>query len=347
MIVSCFDPSIGGGERHVDLLSREMVARGHKVTILTRAVGAEIPMPDGILTIRAQGRTKWSWSWNMLCWSIRNGRSVDVIHAHQSNSPLVVAAIAGRVLKIPVVCTVMSTWPELRWVGDSFRGFARRWLFKRVGLWLANNSDSRRVLSSYAPGKVASVCNGVDIEQFRPATSDRVGPPVVVFVGRLTIPKRVDWLLRAWQSVDDLGRLAIVGDGPMKETWRELALALGLKNVEFLGHRPDVPSILNEADAFALPSEREGMPYALLEAMACGLAVIASPVGAIPEILSSGNGLLADSQEEWRERLGLVLSDRVLRSRMGTAARDTVIRRFTIQKVVDEILDLYPRTERA
>lgn len=122
-----------------------------------------------------------------------------------------------------------------------------------------------------------------------------LGPatPVALCAARLVEQKRHDVLLRAWALTPPDAVLLLAGDGPYRERLEELAGTLGLGDrVRFLGARRDVPALLGAADVFTLSSDWEGLPVALLEAMAAERPVVATGVDGVVEVLRHGGGLI-------------------------------------------------------
>jgi len=191
--------------------------------------------------------------------------------------------------------------------------------------------------------KVRIIPNGVDTKKFHPGISGasirekyNLGNSVVVlFVGALTkwhAYKGVDVLLRAFstaiKSCDDL-KLLIVGEGTLRHDYVKLAMDLGIsENVVFTGSVPDdqLPMYYAACDIFVLPSKdsSEGFGLVLLEAMACGKAVIGSAVGGIPDVIDNGkNGILASPSdvEQLSDAICVLFSDSSLRNSLGFAGQ--------------------------
>lgn len=349
--ISSFRPLIGGGERQAEHLAQTLAQRGHGVTVLTRRVHPGWPREEllnGVRIVRVGGQNRWGYTVAMLVWIAQYWREIDVIHAHQSNSPLVVGALAAKLWNLPVVCTPMTWQPELRWVKRSSLGITRRWLFRGTR-WIAKSDEIARNLESYAPGLVYRIPNGVDTEAFRPAERGINTIPIAVFVGRLEPPKRLDILLTAWQRLVAPARLLVVGDGTLRRLLQEQAQKLGLHDVKFLGNCENVYEILREADVFVLPSEREGMPNVLLEAMSFGLACVASKVGAVPELLGGGVGMLVPPGDAnaLAGALGNLLSNPAMRAEMGRQARARVLERYSLSSVAEQVEGVYYRSIQA
>ncbi len=160
-----------------------------------------------------------------------------------------------------------------------------------------------------AEDRIHLLPNGVDTAAFqalpRAEARRRLGEPeqgrLLLFVGRLVPVKAVDVLLRAFARLDAGAtggvRLALVGDGPLRGRIEALGATLGLtERVRLLGQRPpeDVALWLNAADALVLSSLNEGCPNVVLEALACGTPVVASRVGAVPDLLDESCGVMCE-----------------------------------------------------
>ncbi|MBC8554277.1 MAG: glycosyltransferase [Candidatus Brocadiales bacterium] len=137
----------------------------------------------------------------------------------------------------------------------------------------------------------------------------------------------------------------LVGDGTIMGDMKQLCHNLKIeKNVIFAGERSDIPEMLSLIDIFVLPSIREGLPLAILEAMACGKPVIATNVGGVPEVVKNGiNGILVQPQdpEALHGAMKELLNDAGKRERMGRAGRDICAKGFSSRVMVDRIEELY------
>lgn len=171
----------------------------------------------------------------------------------------------------------------------------------------------------------------------------------VAFLGRLGTRKGVPELLSAAEILARRGsrvRVVAAGDGDA-EPWRRRVLEGSLNGlVDFPGWLSDreVNALLEQAAVFALPSHDEGKPVALLEAMAHGVACIATPVGGIPDVLKEGrNGLIVPvgDAEALADAIESLLSDQRLRERLGAAARKTIEDEYEVEKVVARLCNIY------
>lgn len=167
------------------------------------------------------------------------------------------------------------------------------------------------------------------------------------YTGRLVPIKRPETMLRALAIARDRGvpaRVAVVGDGELREEAEGLARDLGCSDwVHFLGYRRDLPRIAAASDAALLTSDNEGTPVALIEAAAAGRPAVATRVGGVPDIVLEGSGVVAPAGDEAALAAGmarLAESDEQRRL-MGSRARDHVSARYSAERLLDDIDDLY------
>jgi glycosyltransferase involved in cell wall biosynthesis len=206
------------------------------------------------------------------------------------------------------------------------------------------------------PDRVAVVHNGRDLRGYadaepaslREAFDVPTDAPLVGTVGRLVERKGGYDLLAAWprvrQAVPD-AHLVFVGDGVERDGLTDRARDLGIADsVHFAGTRDDVPAVLAALDCFVFPSHYEGLPGALLEAMAAGRPIVATDIEGSDELLVDGEcGLLVPphAPSGLADALVRVLTDRPLADRLGTAARERAFDRFSLPSMVDAFERFY------
>ncbi len=189
--------------------------------------------------------------------------------------------------------------------------------------------------------------NGVDVARFRTAQEEAADrPPTVVFVGRLERQKNLVTLIRAMSLLQSRPqpRLVVIGGGSLNNQLQAQAQRLGVC-AEFLGNVDHslLPSYLQSARAFVLPSLIEGHPKALLEAMACGLPCIVSDCEGNREMVTDGqNGLLfpVDDARALAAQIDRILSDHTLAHTLGVQARDLVVREYALNELLQREVDL-------
>ena len=144
----------------------------------------------------------------------------------------------------------------------------------------------------------------------------------------------------------------MVGDGPQREALEALARELAIaERVRFAGNQSDVAPWMRAFDLFCLPSyANEGVPQSLMQAMACGLAVISTPVSSIGEIVQDGDtGRLVAPQDSAALRAGIeaLLADPGARARLGANARSAALQRFGEERMVERMIDVFTVVARA
>jgi glycosyltransferase involved in cell wall biosynthesis len=203
--------------------------------------------------------------------------------------------------------------------------------------------------------QLALIPNGTDASRFQNVHAADLSPfgvasgrHVIVTVGRLERQKGIDRLLRAMP--DTFAKLPdhdllIVGDGPNRKMLTRLATALGIaERVHFAGWRDDLPAILRACDLFVLPSRWEGMPNALLEAMASGLPVVAADVEGVAEVLGDGADQQVVPASDCRTFVTQIVRwgrDPLSAKATGEQNRRIVSEHFSLDQMVRKYVDLY------
>ena len=202
------------------------------------------------------------------------------------------------------------------------------------------------------------VPNGIDTDRFRPgdraaarAELDLDESPLLLSVGRLNREKGMDLAIRALASLgaDGGARLVLVGSGEEEDSLRSLAAGSGVRDrARFAGQEPPerVATWMAAADVFLFPTLREeAAPLVLLQAMACGVPVVASGIGGITEVIgpSGGNGILIPPGDEQAlvAEVRALLADPGARERIGTAARARILAEYTLERMVERTVNVY------
>jgi glycosyltransferase involved in cell wall biosynthesis len=218
---------------------------------------------------------------------------------------------------------------------------------------LSSRIATSLIQSGFHPRSIILAPNGVDPLLYTGATTADAArrgdvTSTVVCVARYSHEKGLDVLLHAWRIVQSrvpAAQLILAGDGPMRLQLMALAEALGVSNsVEFAGLIRNVPALLSKADVFVLPSRYEGMPNALLEAMASGLPCVATCVSGSEDLIIDGvSGLLAPPEDPDRlaDALVTLLLDRAMAQTLAEAARARVTHAFSEETVTQTLIKLY------
>lgn len=273
----------------------------------------------------------------------------DLVHLHSSKAGTDgrLALLSSR-LRPPSIYTPHG-WPWLT-------GGRPAPLYRQVERQMARGADAivavsheeqamgARVLGPSGQ-KLRVIESGVDTTQFRPdgPTAAVRDAPVIVCAGRLTRAKGQSTLVRALTHLRHRDAvLVLVGDGEDEANLRSLVASLWLdERVEFVGHVPDTAPWLRAADVVAVPSRWDGMSLALLEAMACGAAIVATRVPGISALGDAGVVVAVDQPRELAAAIDGLMTDEGTRSRLGADARQRVVDSFDLDRSVDANLCLW------
>ncbi|HEX4207417.1 MAG TPA: glycosyltransferase family 4 protein [Ktedonobacteraceae bacterium] len=233
-------------------------------------------------------------------------------------------------------------------------------LLKRIGavmIVLSTRMQHYLQANGFALPGYELIPNGVDVTRFQPLQPITINDDRqqhVVCVSRLRYEKGIDILLQAWRIVHEGApgaRLIVVGDGPIQRQLERLADELRIRNsVEFTGRRDDIPQQLHRGCIGVLPSRWEGMPNALLEAMASGLACVATRVSGSEDLITHQvNGLLVAPEDyaQMAQALLTLLHDPTLTKRYGLAARRTVEQGYALEYVTSRYISIYQKISKA
>ena len=280
---------------------------------------------------------------------------VDVVHAHGYKADIYTAATWPHRAALVSTC---HNWPDSRL---AMRAYA---ILDRLALRCFDEVVTPSPVlvdilsnSGIRDGRISFVPNGVDVDLFREAKGTLreelgfAGSPLVGFVGRFVEAKGGHILIRAAKRVVEqmpTVQFVFAGAGPEAEAWRELAKQAGLeKQVHFIGVRNDMPAVYKSLDLVVLPSLNEAMPMCLLEAMAAGRTVVATRVGAVPQLVKSGeNGIIVEPGAENELAAGIlqILKNPALRQQMEASARQRVIEEYSSESMARHYLQLYRRS---
>lgn len=284
-------------------------------------------------------------------------KPIDVIHAHGALPCGHASALLSRHLGIPFVVTVHGL--------DAFNtcfqgGIPAKWrrqesifVYRTARIVICISEKVQQILRSGMPVGVSSavVHNGTDVDLFSPGSAALVPPEKeILIVGNLIASKGQELGLRAIGRIGTLfPRLEcqIIGEGPDRARLEALASQLGLgQRVRFLGRqsRAAVADAMRACSVFVLPSRNEGLGCVYLEAMACGKPVIACRGQGIDEIIKHGvNGWLipVDGLDELAQGISTLLQSADVSSRMGTAARETILNGLTLLDQAQRLANVY------
>lgn len=298
-ITAYYPPHLGGIERCAKSIAEQLAKDGHTVTVLTSNVGA-----GKRRTVR-HGNLSEVYLWGLevahtpiiptLPMALFRLDQNTVIHVHLSHifTELTVFLVAA-VRRMPYIAHYhMDVEPSGR-LGFLFNLYKRTLLpfVIRGAATVITLSDEQRnlVIKRYKarPANVIVIPNGID-DRFFDTAGPRIAKQVtdLLFVGRFALQKNIPRLLRALPLIQHRAHLHLVGDGEKRSDIERIIRELGLRNVTIHGRLDGdvLAEMYRKVDIFVLPSDKEGMPLAMLEAMATGLPIIGSDVLGIREFI--------------------------------------------------------------
>lgn len=279
-------------------------------------------------------------------------KEIDVLHAHNIG-PLIYAGAATRLIPMRRRPRIVYSDHNQLFSMNAARAGRVRWYLKMADQIVAVSVDLQRTLTERLhapPEKVVLLYNGVDARRFAAADRRKVrrelgigdGEFVVGSAATLIEHKGFGYFLDAAPAVlakAPGARFVIAGDGPLRAALEEKARTLGIAaRVAFLGHRNDIPDVISSFDVSVLPSVTEGLPLALLEALAVGNPIVCTRVGGCPEIVDEGvNGFLVPSRDS-AALAGSILrlyGDPALRAAMRERNQKKFNEQFTLSAMID------------
>jgi len=343
---------MGGQERLVVHLSRELAARGHQPAIVSLSPGGELLTDTGdvpvYFALRRDGADVGLVArLTRLLFALR----ADVVHTHNP-APLlhaIPAAVAGRVRRRVHTKHGANNYGRGLW--------AARTVVRALDALIAvspQTADIARAKERVPERRLHVVPNGIPLCDFHSDAAARnrvrreLGVPddafVVGSIGRLAPEKEYPRLVAATAPLlSNRFRLVIVGEGEARADIERAIPSSLAAYVTLTGTRRDVPALLAAFDLFALSSRTEGLPLAIPEAMASELPIVATAVGGLPSVVSHASGVLVPPGDDdaLRRAIGRLALDPDLRRAMGAAARREALAAFAIERMADAYERLY------
>ena len=377
MVPYLLPPGHSGAATQAWHLARALAKQGLKISLIGRRSYGEsrLQVLDGVRIIRIHDSRSNHTRLNskvfgarLMAWLISNRDKCSLVHFHGIRDYVYPCILLGRTLHIPsiVKLSLVGVDDPITLRNSSILGlFKVQILSKTDGIVGTSPALAQACYGSNIKCRVFEIPNGVDTELYHPVRNraplrQKLGIgncKMVIFVGGITPRKGVDTLIGAWKHVISKipdARLFLVGSTDKNKTYKNFSETLKKtilkseldKNVIFLGQVSNVVEYLQASDMFVFPSRKEGMPNALLEAMACGLPSVVSHLPGITDtIIERGvSGYLVKdykNSREFAEQIVTLLDDQELRKKMGELARETIEKNYSIQKVATKYIELY------
>lgn len=356
-------------------LGQTLAEKGIRVSALTARHQVDLPVQetvDGVTirrlpVLRDQRVRHFSFfvaaSWHLLC----HYRKYDIVHLHGAYRRAIPIVMSAQL-------TNLKTLVKMSMMGTDDPSTTREWRFGGLLMKALKRTDAvvaitEELAESYLqaglpPSQLVRIPNGVDTSRFHPIDSARrrhlrkvlglpVDGPVVLFVGIVHPRKGIDRLLEAWPTVQvryPEATLVLVGplhspsNGTTSDFVDHLHTLADQYDIHLVGQQEEVQRFYQTADVFVLPSRMEGLPNALLEAMACGLPTIASSLPGVSEVIEhDSNGLLVppDASAALPNAILHLLDHPEIAQKLGSAAHQTIMERYSLDAIANHYVHLY------
>ena len=369
-------PPMGGGAGNATYeIARELVKIGHSVDVLTSRFGDQ-PDEETLEGIRVYRVSSWrhgihqagligAFSYILLALIKLRGllgkNQYDLTHYFFSLPTGVLSFYSHGIKGIPYIVSLRgsdvpgydTSDPKLSILHRLLKPVNKR-IWRQAERVIANSQGLKQLASKTSPDQaIGVICNGIDIKRFKPDRAAKLSSNGLrlLSVSRLIGRKGLDCLIDAVSRIKDTGvQLDIVGTGSIERQLKQLAKKREVHDrIHFHGYRSnsELVRLYNSADIFVQSSLSESINMALLEAMSCGLPIVASRVGGVPEIIQNGkNGILTNSgdSQDMAKAIRSLIDDPSLRSRISENNLAMIREKFGWNRVAERYQAVYEET---
>ena len=372
-----YTPDIGGLAISAGRLARLLTSAGHEIRVYcpspSLSPSETRTLPSNGVSITRFGAHKrvddTLVDWFELIVEEHRHDPFDVLHAYFLTQAGFTATYAGKYLNIPSVVSIRGNDIE-RAAFDPGKFSHVMYALQNASAVTTNASELVKKAKAFVDREIYLIPIGIDTDHFKPldvdsgglppsfreqvlgtGASSRLQNPVLGFIGELREKKGLKTLLAAYAQVNKKhpACLLIVGEvrqGEDNQIFDEFRSSNPDSQIFVTGYisPADLPAYYSLIDIFIHPSLRDGMPNAVLEAMACERAVLATPVGGVVDVLEDGvNGMFVpvNNADRLAQKINEMLEDPALRSRLGAGARQTIMHHFTTTGELEGNLSVY------
>ncbi len=360
--INCY-PGVGGSGLLATRLGVELAKRGHEIHFITYEVPFElqegyhenvkVDLVD-VLDYPLFRSPPYTVALASRMAQVVQKNHLDLLHVHYAIPHAVSAYIAHQITGIPYIVTLHGSDVHTLGADPAYQPATQYTVEAANAVTCVTKHICQTAEQTLGIRcSIEPITNFTDTDLFKPNACEYAigeGKRQLIHVSNFRPVKRVSDLVTAFaQIADDIPdvELLLLGDGPTRPDVDRLIRKYELNTrIHCPGFKRDVYRYFQCASAFALSSELEGAPLSLLEAMSCGLPVVATAVGGIPEIITDNeNGLLVPlgDIDALADKLYAILTDGTLAHRLGKQARHTILERHTAEKVVPQYEKIYQR----
>jgi len=371
MLSRFFPPEYSGAALQAISLAKQLRERGHHVEFIAQRWPRLSPAAviDGFPVTRLEaGRgekhRELRYWWNLMKFLVRRRGDFDFLHSHGAYYTDAIIGLLGPAFGMKTLAKASLANNDLHSIGNSLYGRLHGFMLRRIDACIAISRDLEAEFLDAGVGREKTVFlpNGVDTGRFRPASLEeknalriKTGLPVeqavALYVGVFDARKNIEWLMQQWHLNDAFGTNALlvaVGpqsrddpDGNFKRSIESLAES-SPDRLRVVGHTDDIADYYRAADLFFLPSYREGLPNALLEAMACGLPAVAANASGTRELVHEGEtGFLFGIDDPVSLERAVTQALGPASAQLGAAARNLVERQYSVRQLAVRYEELY------
>ncbi len=356
LVSDVYLPTVSGVATSTDSIARYMVGRGHHVTLVCpkplipfvpqKANGLSVQYAPGVVDPLVVNKSMTVFPLGLyVLWRAFREHQFDIVHIQEPGSLGVTALFLAKCFGVPTVGAQHFSWSQIqklapigiRFISVPFMKLYVRVLYSLYDAIMVPTRTAKAELAVITGGNrpICPVSNGVDTKVYAPGQVSKDGLrkqyhlpqtlPIFLYIGRLDRDKNIETILRAAAKTTVPQHLVIAGVGKEKEALVALAQALKISRITWIGEvqQPMIIDLYRLADVFVIMSPVETQSIVALQAIACGLPLIAAKAGALPELVNDKNGQLVDTYDV--SGLAAVMDDLsqhvAKRNRMGKASR--------------------------
>ena len=374
MLIFRYHPIVGGAEMSLRRLSQQLVKSGFEVSVATKLepglVAEEVIDGARVYRLKASGggfKGKFlmlAYTLSVIVFLLKHNKEYDVIHIHGADPYGSVAGFLGKLLgkKVMLKIATGGEYGDISGFKESLLGGLQKALYKKytdIYICISAQIKDEVITEGFSRDKIREIPNGVDVDEFKPlCAADKMkirgrlllpsDARIALFAGRLVVRKGLSELIDSWKIISASYKdclLLVAGSGSQGDELRKKVRDLQLdSNIIFLGDVNNMCDYYGASDIFVLPSYGEGLPNALLEAMACGLPLAVSEIPGIKEIVEkAGCGVMFRPKDDDSlcKAIIALLYDEKKRQEMGVKGRGFAADNYAIEKIADRYSLLY------
>ena len=341
---------LGGLERQLFYLIRSMDRARYKPVVAVWGDSSDDHYARELRALNVPvvrlGQSSTRWAKLRALSSLVSEIQPEVIHSYTFYTNIAVWWSVQGTRTLPIGSVRGNFIMDYRQVGKVFGKLCGRWPAAQVFNSITAEQNARETTTFFRPRRCYVVRNGIDLELFSPRPHAQRG--YILAVGSMYPVKRWDRLIRAVAFLTSKGmqfEVLHVGSGPLQQQLERMVKNLCLEHVvRFLGARHDIPTLIAGAEFLVHTAEAEGCPNVIMEAMACGRAVVATSAGDSPFLVEDGlTGFVVAKEDEvaFADRMKTLLEDRELCFQMGAAGRKKAVDSFGLDRLRSEVFAAY------